>query len=80
MEDSYGEADIVPEDMKSLRACLSCSLIKTEDQFLRNGCDSEYTAWQRSFQIPFSWRVEYQSKRAGTPMSLCLRRDSPGSL
>mmetsp|Transcript_20506 Transcript_20506/g.53335 ORF Transcript_20506/g.53335 Transcript_20506/m.53335 type:complete len:133 (-) Transcript_20506:140-538(-) len=36
----YGETDIIPEDVKNLRACLSCGLVKTEDQFLRNGCEN----------------------------------------
>eukprot|EP00038_Savillea_parva_P008827 m.179447 g.179447 ORF g.179447 m.179447 type:complete len:137 (+) comp14766_c0_seq1:129-539(+) len=34
------ETEIVPEELKGLRACLSCSLVKTEDQFLQNGCEN----------------------------------------
>ncbi|KAK6625147.1 Transcription elongation factor SPT4 [Polyplax serrata] len=32
--------DIVPKDLKNLRACLVCSLIKTLDQFEYDGCDN----------------------------------------
>jgi len=27
-----------PNDLKGLRACLGCSLVKTEQQFLQSGC------------------------------------------
>ena len=33
-------ADILPLEKKKLRACLLCSLIKTQRQFLREGCDN----------------------------------------
>nr|CAG4643679.1 EOG090X0NWO [Ilyocryptus agilis] len=32
--------DTVPKDLRSLRACLVCSLIKTFDQFEMDGCDN----------------------------------------
>nr|CAG4636731.1 EOG090X0NWO [Eubosmina coregoni]SVE70230.1 EOG090X0NWO [Eubosmina coregoni] len=32
--------DIVPKDLRGLRACLVCSLIKTKDQFEMDGCDN----------------------------------------
>ena len=44
MEDAaegYAEIDIVPAQMNHLRACLSCSLVKTEQQFYESGCESE---------------------------------------
>lgn len=34
--------EIVPSEMKKLRACLACSLVKTEDQFYETGCDSKF--------------------------------------
>jgi len=33
------EAD-VPNDLRNLRACLNCSLIKTLEQFEKNGCEN----------------------------------------
>jgi transcription elongation factor SPT4 len=33
-------AEIVPDSIKKLRACLLCSLIKSVDQFRINGCDN----------------------------------------
>ncbi|XP_033111526.1 transcription elongation factor SPT4-like [Anneissia japonica] len=32
--------ETVPKDLKHLRACLVCSLIKTVDQFELDGCDN----------------------------------------
>ena len=32
--------DSVPKDLRQLRACLVCSLIKSFDQFERDGCDN----------------------------------------
>ncbi|GAB1608172.1 transcription elongation factor SPT4-like [Argonauta hians] len=32
--------DTVPKDMRNLRACLLCSLVKTFDQFEYEGCDN----------------------------------------
>ena len=32
--------DTVPTELRQLRACLVCSLIKTFDQFVRDGCDN----------------------------------------
>ena len=32
--------DGVPKDLRGLRACKVCSLIKSMDQFLRDGCDN----------------------------------------
>ncbi|KAK0087222.1 hypothetical protein PV325_001464 [Microctonus aethiopoides] len=32
--------ETVPKDLRSLRACLSCALIKTFDQFELDGCDN----------------------------------------
>lgn len=29
-----------PSSLKKLRACLSCHLIKTEEQFLKEGCEN----------------------------------------
>ena len=31
---------IAPSSNKNLRACLRCSLVKTEQQFLANGCEN----------------------------------------
>jgi hypothetical protein len=36
------EIEIVPARMEHLRACLSCSLVKTFDQFFETGCESEF--------------------------------------
>jgi hypothetical protein len=36
------EIEIVPARMEHLRACLSCSLVKTFDQFSETGCESEF--------------------------------------
>ena len=33
-------ADSIPKDLRQLRACLSCSLIKTMEQFETDGCDN----------------------------------------
>jgi len=33
-------SETVPKDLRSLRACLSCSLIKTLEQFENDGCDN----------------------------------------
>ncbi|KAF7987374.1 hypothetical protein HCN44_003136 [Aphidius gifuensis] len=32
--------ETLPKDLKGLRACLNCSLIKTVDQFEIDGCDN----------------------------------------
>ncbi|GFO34802.1 transcription elongation factor spt4 [Plakobranchus ocellatus] len=32
--------DTVPKDLRSLRACLLCSLVKTMDQFEFDGCEN----------------------------------------
>jgi len=32
--------DTVPKDLRNLRACLVCSLIKTTDQFEMDGCEN----------------------------------------
>lgn len=32
--------DTIPKDLRGLRACLSCSLVKTFDQFEFDGCDN----------------------------------------
>ncbi|XP_058805292.1 transcription elongation factor SPT4 [Phymastichus coffea] len=32
--------ETVPKDLRGLRACLSCSLIKTFDQFEMDGCEN----------------------------------------
>lgn len=32
--------DMIPRDLRNLRACLLCSLIKTMDQFEQDGCDN----------------------------------------
>ncbi|XP_044745493.1 transcription elongation factor SPT4-like isoform X3 [Coccinella septempunctata] len=32
--------DTIPVDLRRLRACLACSLIKSFEQFLRDGCDN----------------------------------------
>ncbi|CAI2386144.1 unnamed protein product [Moneuplotes crassus] len=34
-----------PSSMRKLRACLICSLIKTEEQFYQEGCDNCATAF-----------------------------------
>ncbi|KAL2916059.1 transcription elongation factor spt4 [Polyrhizophydium stewartii] len=33
-------ADILPDDKRRWRACLLCSLVKTQAQFKRDGCDN----------------------------------------
>ncbi|KAF9170432.1 Transcription elongation factor SPT4 [Mortierella sp. AD011] len=33
-------SSIIPTDKKQLRACLLCSLIKKQEQFLKSGCDN----------------------------------------
>lgn len=33
-------SDIIPPNTKHLRACLSCSLLKSLDQFYNNGCEN----------------------------------------
>ncbi|KAG0235296.1 transcription elongation factor spt4 [Actinomortierella wolfii] len=33
-------SSIIPTDKKQLRACLLCSLIKKQEQFMRSGCDN----------------------------------------
>ncbi|TMW39902.1 hypothetical protein DOY81_015018 [Sarcophaga bullata] len=32
--------DTIPKDLRGLRACLVCSLVKTFDQFEYDGCDN----------------------------------------
>ncbi|KAL3073279.1 hypothetical protein niasHS_014119 [Heterodera schachtii] len=32
--------ETVPADLRNLRACLVCSLVKSEDQFMADGCDN----------------------------------------
>uniref|UniRef100_A0AC35GM12 Transcription elongation factor SPT4 n=1 Tax=Panagrolaimus sp. PS1159 TaxID=55785 RepID=A0AC35GM12_9BILA len=32
--------DVLPTELRQLRACLVCSLIKTFEQFVRDGCDN----------------------------------------
>uniref|UniRef100_A0A7E4V497 Transcription elongation factor SPT4 n=1 Tax=Panagrellus redivivus TaxID=6233 RepID=A0A7E4V497_PANRE len=32
--------ETVPTDLRQLRACLVCSLVKTFDQFVKDGCDN----------------------------------------
>ncbi|KAJ1532267.1 hypothetical protein ONE63_000883 [Megalurothrips usitatus] len=32
--------DVIPKDLRQLRACLSCSLIKNVDQFENDGCEN----------------------------------------
>ncbi|TRY70374.1 hypothetical protein TCAL_04482 [Tigriopus californicus] len=32
--------DAIPKDLRQIRACLSCSLIKTFEQFESDGCDN----------------------------------------
>lgn len=32
--------DTIPKDLRGLRACLSCALVKTFDQFDNDGCDN----------------------------------------
>jgi len=32
--------ETIPKDLRNLRACLLCSLIKSFDQFQKNGCDN----------------------------------------
>lgn len=32
--------DVIPKDLRQLRACLSCSLIKNVDQFEADGCEN----------------------------------------
>mmetsp|Transcript_9789 Transcript_9789/g.16056 ORF Transcript_9789/g.16056 Transcript_9789/m.16056 type:complete len:121 (+) Transcript_9789:104-466(+) len=31
---------VVPTELNKLRACLSCSLVKNADQFLKHGCEN----------------------------------------
>eukprot|EP01027_Heterolobosea_sp_BB2_P026216 GEZU01040325.1.p1 GENE.GEZU01040325.1~~GEZU01040325.1.p1 ORF type:complete len:129 (-),score=8.06 GEZU01040325.1:78-410(-) len=39
-EGSSGPSSIIPSDLRSLRACLSCFLVKTTDQFIKDGCEN----------------------------------------
>ncbi|CAL4073754.1 unnamed protein product [Meganyctiphanes norvegica] len=32
--------DVIPKDLRGLRACLVCSLVKTMDMFEMDGCDN----------------------------------------
>lgn len=32
--------DIIPKDLRSLRACLYCSLVKSFEQFESDGCEN----------------------------------------
>ncbi|CAB4059904.1 SUPT4H1 [Lepeophtheirus salmonis] len=34
------DASIIPKDLRQLRACLVCSLVKTFEQFENDGCDN----------------------------------------
>ncbi|KAF0978537.1 hypothetical protein FDP41_002357 [Naegleria fowleri] len=34
------ESDVIPTNMRQLRACLTCGLVKTTDQFKANGCEN----------------------------------------
>merc|ERR1711872_80164 len=36
----YKKMDNIPKDLRSLRACLVCSLVKTLDMFETDGCDN----------------------------------------
>lgn len=31
---------VIPHDLRQLRACMICSLVKTHQQFLENGCEN----------------------------------------
>lgn len=44
--------DTLPRDMRGLRACLFCSLIKTMDQFENDGCDNcdQFLALKHDFE------------------------------
>ena len=33
-------SEMVPTNLKQLRACLKCALVKTFDQFYQNGCEN----------------------------------------
>lgn len=32
--------NVIPHDLRQLRACMICSLVKTQQQFLENGCEN----------------------------------------
>ncbi|EFC41517.1 predicted protein [Naegleria gruberi] len=34
------ESDVIPTHFRQLRACLTCGLVKTTDQFKQNGCEN----------------------------------------
>merc|ERR1712142_116887 len=40
MADTAASLDCVPNQLRNLRACLLCSLVKTFDQFEMDGCDN----------------------------------------
>lgn len=33
-------ANVIPHDLRQLRACMICSLVKTQQQFEEHGCDN----------------------------------------
>eukprot|EP00088_Acartia_fossae_P067122 TRINITY_DN83553_c0_g1_i1.p1 TRINITY_DN83553_c0_g1~~TRINITY_DN83553_c0_g1_i1.p1 ORF type:complete len:132 (+),score=21.88 TRINITY_DN83553_c0_g1_i1:28-396(+) len=39
-DEVQGSVETVPKDLRQLRACLVCSLVKTFDQFETDGCDN----------------------------------------
>jgi transcription elongation factor SPT4 len=39
-EEVNAVVETVPKDMRQLRSCLVCSLVKTADQFENDGCDN----------------------------------------
>lgn len=40
MSKKYTPQASVPDNLRQLRACMSCSLIKTFEQFIKEGCDN----------------------------------------
>ena len=40
MADTAASLECVPNNLRHLRACLLCSLVKTFDQFEMDGCDN----------------------------------------
>ncbi|KAL9644987.1 hypothetical protein ABK040_004480 [Willaertia magna] len=36
----YSQSDIIPSNLRQLRACITCGLVKTAEQFKTNGCEN----------------------------------------
>ncbi|GAB6030312.1 transcription elongation factor spt4 [Chamberlinius hualienensis] len=49
--------DSIPRDLRNLRACLLCSMIKTFDQFEMDGCDNceEYLSMKNNRDLVYDY-------------------------